>query len=180
MRMLFSIDKQDYDPAAPQFVRPSARGIIRRGGKLAMIHSLSYDYYKFPGGGIEAGEDATAALCREVAEEAGLSVIPGSIRPYGRVHRIQRGQYGDTFVQDNDYYLCDTEDTPLPQQLDDYEAEERFTLEWVTPAHAISVNRRDRTGDPRFDPVYLVMLEREAQVLEMLVKEALLPAGSPE
>ena len=28
MRMLFSIDKRDYDPAAPVFVRPSARGII--------------------------------------------------------------------------------------------------------------------------------------------------------
>ena len=177
MRMLFSIDKHDYDPDAPRFVRPSARGIICKEGRLAMIHSLSYDYYKFPGGGIEAGEDRTAVLCREVAEEAGLSVIPASIRPYGQVHRIQRGQHGDTFVQDNYYYLCDTEDTPLPQHLDDYEAEERFTLEWVTPAEAIAVNRRDRTGDPRFDPVYRVMLEREAQVLEMLVAEGLLPAG---
>lgn len=174
MRMLFSIDKRDYDPAAPVFVRPSARGIIWRGGKLAMIHSLSYDYYKFPGGGIEAGEDAIAALCREVAEEAGLSVIPDSIRPYGQVHRIQRGQHGDTFVQDNFYYLCEAEDTPLPQHLDDYEAEERFTLEWVNPAHAITVNRRVRTGDTRFDPVYTVMLEREARVLEMLVSEGLL------
>lgn len=174
MRMLFSIDKHDYDPDAPQFVRPSARGIIRRGGKLAMIHSLSYDYYKFPGGGIEAGEDALAALCREVAEEAGLRVIPGSIQPYGQVHRIQRGQYGDTFVQDNYYYLCDAEMTPLPQKLDDYEAEECFTLEWVTPAEAIAVNRRNRTGDTRFDPVYRVMLKREAQVLEMLVAEGLI------
>lgn len=174
MRMLFSIDKHDYDPDAPQFVRPSARGILRRDSRLAMIHSLSYDYYKFPGGGIEAGEDNLTALCREVAEEAGLRVIPGSIQPYGQVHRIQRGQYGDTFVQDNYYYLCDAEDTPLPQKLDDYEAEERFTLEWVAPAHAIAVNRRDRTGDTRFDPVYRVMLEREAQVLEMLVAEGLI------
>ena len=176
MRILFSIDKQDYDPAAPQFVRPSARGIIRKGDKLAMIHSLSYDYYKFPGGGIKAGEDPITALCREVAEEAGLSVIPSSILPYGRVHRIQRGQYGDTFVQDNDYYLCDTKDITLPQHLDDYEAEECFTLEWVTPAHAIAINRRDRSSDPRFDPVYLVMLEREAQVLEILVKEKMVEA----
>lgn len=174
MRMLFSIDKNDYDPDAPQFVRPSARGILRKGDKLAMIHSLSYDYYKFPGGGIEAGEDNLTALCREVAEEAGLRVIPASIQPYGQVHRIQRGQHGDTFVQDNYYYLCDAEDTPRPQQLDDYEAEEQFTLEWVAPAHAIAVNRRDRTGDPRFDPVYRVMLEREAQVLEMLLAEGLI------
>ena len=154
MRMLFSIDKHDYDPAAPQFVRPSARGIIRRG--------------------IEAGEDGISALCREVAEEAGLRVIPGSILPYGQVHRIQRGQYGDTFVQDNYYYLCDAEATSLPQHLDDYEAEEQFTLEWVSPAEVIAVNRRDRCDDPRFDPVYRVMLEREAKVMEMLVAEGLI------
>lgn len=177
MRMLFSLDLKDYDPDAPVFVRPSARGIIRKGNKLAMIHSLQYDYYKFPGGGIEAGEDAITALCREVAEEAGLQVIPDSIRPYGQVHRIQQGQHGDTFVQDNYYYLCDAETFPLPQHLDDYEAQERFTLEWITPAEAIAVNQRDRTGDTRFDPVYRVMLQREAKVLGMLVAEGLLPAG---
>ena len=174
MRLLFTIDLKDYDPAAPRFVRPSVRGIICREGKIAMVHSLKLDYYKFPGGGIEPGEDPVTALCREVREEAGLRVKPETVRPYGRVHRIQRGQHGDTFVQDNFYYLCDAEDTPLPQCLDDYEAEERFTLEWVTPAHAIAVNRRDRTGDTRFDPVYTVMLEREARVLEMLVSEGLL------
>ena len=173
MRMLFEIDKKDYDPSAPRFVRPSVRGIIVRDGKLAMIHSLKLDYYKFPGGGTEPGEDHAAALCREVREEAGLRVLPESIRPYGQVHRIQKGQHGDTFVQDNYYYRCCTEAAAQAQQLDDYEAEEQFTPEWVTAAEAIAANRRDRTGDDRFDPVYTVMLEREARVLEMLVREGI-------
>lgn len=173
MRMLFEIDKKDYDPSAPRFVRPSVRGIIAKNGKLAMIHSLQLDYYKFPGGGIEPGEDHAAALCREVREEAGLRVQPGSISPYGQVHRIQKGQQGDTFVQDNYYYLCRTEAGAEKQQLDDYEAEERFTLEWVNAGEAIAANRRDRSGDDRFDPVYTVMLEREARVLEMLVAEGI-------
>lgn len=173
MRMLFSIDLQDYDPAAPRFVRPSVRGIICREGKIALVHSLELDYYKFPGGGIEAGEDPVAALCREVREEAGLKVKPGTVRPYGRVHRIQRGQLGDTFIQDNDYYLCDVEDTIVAQNLDDYEAEERFTPEWTEPAHAVAVNLRDRSGDERFDSVYSIMLEREARVLQMLMEEGL-------
>ena len=30
-----------------------------------MIHSLKYDYYKFPGGGIEDGESNEEALIRE-------------------------------------------------------------------------------------------------------------------
>ena len=64
-----------------------------------MIHSLKYDYYKFPGGGIELksgcpnqhrgdkfpgggiepGESAVNALMRETVEEAGLTVIPDCI-----------------------------------------------------------------------------------------------------
>lgn len=173
MRMLFTIDLKDYDPAAPRFVRPSVRGIICREGKIAMVHSLELDYYKFPGGGIEGGEDHLSALCREVQEETGLRVKPGTVRPYGQVHRIQRGQRGDTFVQDNYYYLCEVEDTAAEQNLDDYEAEERFTPEWTSPAHAAEVNLRDRSGDERFDPVYTIMLEREARVLQMLTEEGL-------
>lgn len=171
MRMLFEMDLHDYDPAAPVFIRPSVRGIIAREGKLAMIHSLELDYYKFPGGGVEGAEAQLATLHREVREEAGLRVLPGSEKPYGQVHRIQKGQYGDTFVQDNYYYLCDAAADGLPQQLDAYEAEERFTLEWVTAGEAIAANRRDRSGDARFDPVYTVMLDREARVLEMLLAE---------
>ena len=179
MRLLFEIDAKDYKEGGRVFARPSVRAIILSGGKVGMVYSQKYDYYKFPGGGIESGEDHISALARETLEEVGLCVIRDSVREFGYVHRLQFDYTGaaDIFVQDNYYYLCDTEDTPLPQHLDDYEAEERFTLEWVTPAEAIAVNRRDRTGDPRFDPVYRVMLEREAQVLEMLVAEGLLPAG---
>lgn len=173
MRKLFELDLKDYSPDAPVFVRPSVRAIIRREGKLAMIHSLTYDYYKFPGGGIEAGEEPLAALCREVREEAGLVVLPSTVQPYGQVRRIQRGDYGDTFVQENDYYLCDVEAVPVAQQLDDYEAEERFTLEWTDAPQAITVNRRDRSGDAAFGRIYTVMLEREARVLEMLIDEGL-------
>ena len=67
MRLLFEIDTKDYDPNGKAFVRPSVRGIIIRDGRIAMVHSLKYDYYKFPGGGIESGESPEQALLREVA-----------------------------------------------------------------------------------------------------------------
>ena len=57
MRLLFEMDKKDYAHCTHAFTRNSARSIIIRDGKVAMIHSLKYDYYKFPGGGIEKGED---------------------------------------------------------------------------------------------------------------------------
>jgi 8-oxo-dGTP pyrophosphatase MutT (NUDIX family) len=166
MQMLFELDTKNYNENGTRYVRPSVRGIIIHGGRIAMIHSLKYDYYKFPGGGAENGESTQETLIREVKEEAGLRVIPESIREYGFVHRIQKGKNEDIFEQDNYYYLCQAESEILPPQLDDYEAEESFKLEFVSPEHAISVNRDGEHG-PK-DPV---IIEREARVLEMLVKE---------
>lgn len=126
MRMLFEIDTKDYDMNGTIFKRPSARGIIIQNGKVAMIHSLKYDYYKFPGGGIESGEDSRNALIREVEEEAGYVVIPDTIKEYGMVHRIQKGDTEDVFIQDNYYYLCGVQMDTRPQKLDDYEKEEGY------------------------------------------------------
>ena len=174
MRMLFEIDTKDYDPRGRAYVRPSVRGIILRDGKVAMVHSLKYDYYKFPGGGMEPGESQIDTLIRETREGGGLVVIPASIRGCGWVHR---GQKDDSdayayFVQDNYYYLCQAQPEIRRQVLDDYEAEERFTLEFVTPETAIHANRFLPHG-PK-DPL---MLEREARVLEMLVSEMAMGEG---
>jgi len=57
-----------------------------------LVHSKKYGYLKFPGGGIESGEDHVQALCREVREETGLEVIPDSIREFGYVPRRQKDQ----------------------------------------------------------------------------------------
>ena len=170
MRLLFELDKNDYANCTHTFVRDSARSIILKNGLVAMVHSLKYDYYKFPGGGIEAGETVAEAMVRETLEEAGLVVIPESIKEYGYVHRVQKSKADETqrFVQDNYYFLCEVEDTPVAQNLDDYEADERFTLEFVTPETAIRANRREDHG-----PKDSLMIEREARVLEMMIEEGL-------
>lgn len=90
MRTLFEMDKKNYDSSGKVFYRPSVRSIIIRGGRVAMVHSLMYDYYKFPGGGIESGETRHQALIRETAEESGLCVVPDSIQAYGCVRRIEK------------------------------------------------------------------------------------------
>lgn len=172
MRLLFTIDTKDYDPGGTAFVRPSARSIIISGDRVAMVHSLKYDYYKFPGGGIEAGESPVEAAIRETAEEAGLVVRPETVREYGYVHRVQKGKQEDMFVQDNYYYLCEVEEQAGAQSLDGYEAEERFTLEWVRPRTAIQVNREHGHG-----PKDQIELEREAKVLELLIAEGYLTDG---
>ncbi len=168
MRLLFEMDKKDHTACTHSFTRNSARSIIIRGRKIAMIHSMKYDYYKFPGGGIEAGETPEEAMVRETAEETGLAVIPKTIREYGYVHRKQKSDRDETecFIQDNFYYLCEAETSAAPQNLDGYEAEEGYTLEWVDPYTAICRNRSDVES-----PYHPMMLEREARVLELLISE---------
>ena len=172
MRLLFDMDLQDYGRCTRSFVRNSARSIIIQDGKIAMIHSLEYDYYKFPGGGIEAGEDPVEAMIRETREEGGLVVIPETVREYGYVHRIQKSDSNpdEMFVQDNYYYLCDVDGQVVSQELDGYEACETYTLEFVTPRTAIRKNRGVTNT-----PYSRIMFEREARILEMLIEEGLLP-----
>ena len=166
MRSLFEIDTKDYDINGTTVSRPSARGIIIKDGKLAMIHSIKYDYYKFPGGGIEKNEQKENALIREVLEETGLDVIPQTIKEYGIVHRIQKGDYEDVFIQDNYYYLCDVEDNVHEQKLDDYEKEEKFTLEYVSPKQVIDANKACASKEAD-----QIMLERECKVIGILAQE---------
>ena len=171
MRLLFEMDKKDYANCTYSLVRDSARSIIISDKKLAMIHSMTYDYYKFPGGGIENGEDPIAAMVRETREEAGLVVKPETIKEYGYVHRIQKSHRDATkcFIQDNYYFLCDVEEGSVPQSLDNYEAQELYTLEFVDPEVAIMKNRSVKESP--YDPS---MFEREIKVIEMLMTEGLL------
>ncbi len=171
MRKLFEMDKKDYSGCTHTFIRNSARSIIIRNGRVAMIHSLKYDYYKFPGGGIEKGENQVEAMIRETREEAGLCVIPDTVREYGMVHRVQKSNGDDTecFVQDNFYYLCEAKEEPVSQELDEYEAKESYRLEYVDPPTAIRKNRSVQES-----PYNGLMFEREARILELLQKEGYL------
>ena len=65
----------------------------------------------------------------------------------------------ECFVQDNYYYLCEAEPEAVRQNLDAYEAQETYTLEYVTPLMAIQKNRS--VGASPYNPM---MFEREASV----------------
>ena len=53
MERIITIDLKDYDESMQRFRRPSVRAVIIRDYKVAMVYSAKFDYYKFPGGGIE-------------------------------------------------------------------------------------------------------------------------------
>ena len=171
MRCLFEIDLKDYEGCTKVFRRPSARAVILKGDKIALVYATEEKYYKFPGGGIHEDEDKKEALIREVREETGLSVIPGSIREYGSVLRKQKSEKADdtVFEQENYYDLCETEDSCGAQDLDEYEKDAGFMLVYADIYEAIKANGIF-TSDSKADEI---MIDRERRVLEMIKEEFL-------
>ena len=166
MKRLFEIDLKDYKETDNVFRRPSARAIIIKGDKIALVYSKKEKYYKFPGGGIRDDEDKREALIREVREEVGMVVIPESIREFGSVLRRQKSDRGEDtiFEQENFYYFCDVEDELVEQKLDDYESDAEFVLRVVDFDTAIEANDV-YTSDVFFNEV---MIKRDLRVLRLL------------
>ena len=167
MNRLFTIDVKDYDENDTRVYRPSVRAIIMEdSNKIALVHSNNHHSYKFPGGGIEKGETHSEALIREVMEEVGLSVIPMSIKEFGNVPRLQKGNEGPNiiFEQENFYYTCKVEKSVGIQNLDEYEQEAQFELKIVTLDEAIKENENYKCED-LFSQL---MIDRDRRVLELI------------
>ena len=183
MKRLFTTDYKDYEPDWPRSSRPSARGIIlideisdystlAPHDRIALAYAKNLGYYKFPGGGIHEGEEKTAALIREVAEETGLEVIPQSIEEAGLVSRIMQSEMfpKTIFIQDSFHYFCRVKTgangKPLikSQKLDDYEKDDGFELRIVTVDEAIQTNLRFKSENY----AKLDMIARETLVMEKL------------
>ena len=165
MKELFTIDTHDYNPDGRVHVRPSARAIIEKDGRFLVMHSRKYDYYKFPGGGIEAVETPEQALIREVREESGYFVKPETIEEFGRVLRRNRDAKDPDaiFEQQNYYYFCEIGDERVPITQEDYEIEEGFEAVWVECLFAlVRVNRHALRsgGDP-------ALIEREMRMFDL-------------
>ncbi|MBE5958822.1 MAG: NUDIX domain-containing protein [Lachnospiraceae bacterium] len=170
MRMLAEYDHKNYIENGTVGIRPSVRGVVIRGDKIALVYSSKYDYYKFPGGGIDEGETHQQTLIREVLEESGLVVIPSSIKEYGVVLKKEKGKYQDLFIQESFYYFCDAEREEKIHEMDDDEREEGFMLKWVDPKEAIETNLHHDHGE-KSNVLAKNMMLREANVLKMLIDE---------
>lgn len=141
-KLLFSMDNKDYPIDGKVFRRTAVRGLIRRSGAYAMIHSAKFGEYKFPGGGVETAEQLMDTLIREVKEETGLLVKPETIEYLGYVEERRQGLYDDIFSMDSYYCFCETEEKSAGRCLDDYEAEYGYELEFITLEAAIANNEQ--------------------------------------
>lgn len=122
--------------------RTAVRAVILRGKELLMIHSTNVGDYKFPGGGVMAGESYARALHREVQEECGTSLI--CVGPEIGVvieYNLAIEEDYDTFMMTSHYYRCDANDGFGKQKLDEYEEQLGFKPVWIEIEDAIRLNQ---------------------------------------
>ena len=121
--------------------REAVRGLILDDRKLLMVFSQKNGDYKFPGGGIEAGESHEVALRREVQEEIGMQVIEIN-QPFGKVieYDFPLEKDYDVFKMTSYYYWCKVDNLRGIQSLDPYEDELGFLPVWIEIDSAIRTN----------------------------------------
>lgn len=147
--------------------RQAVRAIVRRGGGLLMVYSQQVGDYKFPGGGIEAGESHEQALAREIREECGYTMLSFGERLF-RIFEEKPDKFKPDirFCMVSDYYACTVGEECLALKLDDYEAKLGFRPVWISVRAALQANRQLVATRPEQAPVWI---RRDTWMLEQLL-----------
>ena len=150
------VRKQGINFAGKTVYREAVRGVNIKDRTLLMIYSSKDGDYKFPGGGVDAGETYETALVREIREECGATVLSFNAE-LGKVIEfdvpIIEENY-DVFKMVSFYYICEVNPNFGEQSLDQYEKDLGFEPIWVDISKAISTNQMliDSNNFPRWTP----------------------------
>ena len=107
-------------------------------GRMLVVRKRGTEAFMQPGGKRDAGEDDLTALGREIGEELGCRMVPGSARPLGQFECPAANEPGWQ-VRAN-VYAVDVRGTVVPQ------AEIAEAL-WIDPAAPASVVLAPLTRD---------------------------------
>lgn len=166
---------QDEMPAgACVHTRTAVRAILYRDGKILLVQTNNGDY-KFPGGGVENGEELKTALRREIEEETGyidVAVGPCVGRTFEQNEEIEEA--GVFFQMESLYYMCRMRSEKRGEGiLDDYEEKMGFRAVWMEAKEAYERNKslieQAENGGMRELFAEIPWLRRETEVLERLV-----------
>ena len=146
--------------------RTAVRAVILRRQKLLMVYSSKVGDYKFPGGGVGAGESHEHALARELLEECGATLLGmdgelGAVIEYDFPKEVEF----DVFKMTSFYYFCRIREDFIGQNLDGYERELGFQPVWIDIKNAIEKNKS--LFDSKKPPHWL---KRETFVLDHIQK----------
>lgn len=170
MRLLKEIFRKDnLNLSGRAISREAVRGIIRQENRLLMVHSSKDGDYKFPGGGVDAGETCEEALVREIREECGARVT-SICSEFGMVIEYDKPKEPgyDVFKMTSRYYICSIDPVLGDQSLDEYEEKLGFEPVWIDIDSAINANKTVIDTKKHDAPRWT---QRELYVLELLKKE---------
>jgi len=130
-----------YQDGYEAHTRRAVRGVIMYNDKLLLVRSSIGDY-KFPGGGVKKYEDDYIALKREITEETGyVDITVGPCIGTAFEQNIDNFRDGVMFQMDSIYYICRLNSLEKTEtNLEDYEAELKFTPEFISINEAYEVN----------------------------------------
>ena len=120
--------------------RHAVRAVIERAGNLLLLRSRAGDY-KFPGGGVEAGEDDHTALARELREECGRDLL--RMDGLVLVVRERRADLEDPtrmFTMESRYYRCAVGEAATAPRLSSFEKDLGLMAAWVSRDDACTAN----------------------------------------
>ncbi len=158
--------------------RSSARAVIVNDiGEIWLMHAQKNDYYKLPGGGIDAGESIEEALKREVLEETGYIVrdhqylwVVEEYREYGSdpLHHVSHG-----FVV---HVHADQQATGLTPD----EQDAQFTLVWKPLDEALKLiqENAERMGDKAEDILGIKFMSAREEVFLKVARENIITPAS--
>lgn len=153
--------------------RTAVRAVLYKEGKILMVQTNKGDY-KFPGGGVEPGEEFKAALRREILEETGYTdVAAGPCIGRTFEQNEEPEEPGVFFQMESLYYICRLQSEERGNgSLDDYEEKMGFRAVWMEVETVHEKNRslleQAEKGGMQELLTEIPWLKRETEVLQRL------------
>jgi 8-oxo-dGTP pyrophosphatase MutT (NUDIX family) len=146
-----------HDVAGPraQELLPAAFAVVRNGlGQVLMVQRADDGYWELPGGRVDVGESASAAVVREVGEEAGVTIkVSGLAGVYSDPGHVLVYPGAPTAVYQQ-FAVCFHAFTPARHATPD--GKETSAAVWCDPEEATQLDMhpavRQRLTDALTDP----------------------------
>lgn len=160
------LDQQDMDPTVDTsdrdtyYQRKAVRAVLSDAeGRIALLHAGQRDYYKLPGGGVDEGEDLSAALVRELLEETGsqaeVTKELGMVVEWRDAHKMHQVSYA--------YSAIIVGEVGSPE-FTQSEIDERFELIWADSLDAAIELVESKTQHD--DIAVVFMAKRDTAILK--------------
>jgi 8-oxo-dGTP pyrophosphatase MutT (NUDIX family) len=124
--------------SSPATVRIAAAALMRPDGATLLVRKRGTTAFMQPGGKIELKEPPVHALCRELAEELGISIAPSDAEYIGQYSAPAANEAGHIVVAD--LFRVETASIVNP-------AAEIEEVSWVVPEGPISLDLAPLTRD---------------------------------